>query len=526
MGEAEVVVVGGGHNGLICAAYLARSGIDTILIEARSSVGGCASTVDDLGARFNICHCEHNLVRAMPIIDELDLANHGLKYVETEASSVCAFHDESEPWVIYSDIDKTLSGLSKSHPDQVEGYKRYLKDALPVARLALDLAATPPSSLNFASKALHKRGEGLSRLIRWSRSSAMELLSRYFSDWHLMMPTISVGPTVWGLSPETPGTGMAALGYATRHINRVGRPQGGSGSLTDSTRASFEAAGGKVRCGSRVENVIIEDGVVKGVRLADGEIINTRTVVAACDPKRVFVEWVGEAPRKARKMVDKWRQLPVSEGYESKIDAVLNELPEPTWGDKIRSTHNGLDPLGQTTIISPSPQDLVQAHEMRSLGKVATKPTMLIDIPSVPDPTLKTASGGHVLSLEVLFTPYSTPGGWESSNEPKRWLDIWSSFMRSEGIEKVEKWRVMTPENYENEFSMHKGHTPSFGTSPLSTFFGRDKELTRYKTSIDGLYLSGAATYPGAGIVGISGKNTAGVVMQAIRGRGRHRNSK
>ena len=73
--------------------------------------------------------------------------------VETEASSVCAFHDESEPWVIYSDIDKTLSGLSKSHPDQVEGYKRYLKDALPVARLALDLAATPPSSLNFASKA-------------------------------------------------------------------------------------------------------------------------------------------------------------------------------------------------------------------------------------------------------------------------------------------------------------------------------------------------------------------------------------
>ena len=218
--------------------------------------------------------------------------------------------------------------------------------------------------------------------------------------------------------------------------------------------------------------------------------------------------------------------MPVPEGYESKIDAVLNELPEPTWGDKIRATHNGLDPLGQTTIISPSPQDLVQAHEMRPLGKVATKPTMLIDIPSVPDPTLKTASGGHILSLEVLFTPYSTPGGWESSNEPRRWLDIWGSFMKSEGIEKVEKWRVMTPENYENEFSMHKGHTPSFGTSPLSTFFGRDKELTRYKTSIDGLYLSGAATYPGAGIVGISGKNAAYVVSQAIHNREQPRNAK
>ena len=237
MSEAEVVVVGGGHNGLVCAAYLARLGIDTILIEARPSVGGCASTVDDLGARFNICHCEHNLVRAMPIIEELDLALYGLKYVETEASSVCAFHDESDPWVVYSDIDKTLSGLAVTHPDQVDGYKRYLKDALPVARLALDLAATQPSSLGFASRALQKRGEGLSRLLRWSRSSAMEILSRYFTDWHLIMPTISVGPTVWGLAPDTPGTGMAALGYATRHINRVGRPQGGSGSQKESKKA-------------------------------------------------------------------------------------------------------------------------------------------------------------------------------------------------------------------------------------------------------------------------------------------------
>ena len=98
--------------------------------------------------------------------------------------------------------------------------------------------------------------------------------------------------------------------------------------------------------------------------------------------------------------------------------------------------------------------------------------------------------------------------------------------MGSEGSEKIEEWRVMTPENYENEFSMHKGHTPSFGTSPLSTFFGRDKELTRYKTSIDGLYLSGAATYPGAGIVGISGRNAAHVVSRAIKSRDRLRKSK
>ena len=163
---------------------------------------------------------------------------------------------------------------------------------------------------------------------------------------------------------------------------------------------------------------------------------------------------------------------------------------------------------------------------MRPLGKVATKPTMLIDIPSVPDDTLKTSSGEHILSLEVLFTPYSIQGGWDNSSEPRRWLDIWNSLMGSEGSEKIEEWRVMTPKNYENEFSMHRGHTPYFGTSPLSTFFGRDKELTRYKTSIEGLYLSGAATYPGAGIVGISGRNAAYVVSRAIKGRDRLRKSK
>ena len=89
--------------------------------------------------------------------------------------------------------------------------------------------------------------------------------------------------------------------------------------------------------------------------------------------------------------------------------------------------------------------------------------------------------------------------------------------MQSEGSDKIEKWRVMTPENYENEFMMHKGHTPSFGASPLSTFFGRNRELTRYVTSIDGFFLSGAATFPGAGIVGISGKNAAIAVIKKIR---------
>ena len=163
MVDADVIVVGGGHNGLICASYLARAGVDTLLLEARASVGGGASTVDDLGARFNICHCDHTLVRASPVIDELELADHGLLYLEPDAAVVWAFHDRSEPWVIFHDTERTIEGLAQVYPNQVDPYRRYLADAIPVARLVLDMARTPPSAVGFASRALRNGPPGRPR---------------------------------------------------------------------------------------------------------------------------------------------------------------------------------------------------------------------------------------------------------------------------------------------------------------------------------------------------------------------------
>ena len=123
MFDAEAIVIGGGHNGLICAAYLARSGMKTILLEARETVGGCASTVSDLGARFNICACDHSLIRAMPLLEELELFENGLDYLEPEATYVNSFHDSQHPWVSFHSVERTLEGLAQTHPDQVENYK-------------------------------------------------------------------------------------------------------------------------------------------------------------------------------------------------------------------------------------------------------------------------------------------------------------------------------------------------------------------------------------------------------------------
>ncbi|MGF1596974.1 MAG: phytoene desaturase family protein [Acidimicrobiales bacterium] len=524
MSDAEVIVVGGGHNGLICAAYLARAGVDTLLLEARTDVGGCASTVADLGARFNICHCDHTMIRALPIVDELDLGHHGLEYLEPSAAAIYAFHDRSDPWVLFHDPDRTVDALAASHPGQVAAYRRYLADALPVAELVLDLVRTRPTGPRLVASVLRRRAAGANRLWGWGRRSAAEVLGRYFDDWHLVMPAVSTGPTVWGLPADTPGTGLAALSYATRHLVRGGRPRGGSGLLTDATRASFEAAGGVVRCGATVTSLVVDDGAVRGVRLDDGTEMRAATVVAACDPQRVLVDWIDEPPAAARALVERWRQTPVRQGYESKVDAVVTGAPARLAGlDAVEARLGGIDLSEPTTFVSPSPTEVAEAHRLRPEGRVADRPTLLVNSPSALDPTMRPGLDRHVVSLEALFTPYSLTGGWPGSGEPARWLSVWGELAEPGFEASIERWRVMTPDRYEREFAMHRGHTPSYGGSPLATLVGRRPELSRYRTPIDGLHLTGAGTFPGAGIFGASGRNAAAVVIERVRGSSRRR---
>ncbi|MDB0005926.1 NAD(P)/FAD-dependent oxidoreductase [Ilumatobacteraceae bacterium] len=512
--SADVVVVGAGHNGLIAAAYLARAGLQTVLVESRSSVGGCASTVTDLGARFNICNCDHTLIRAMPMLEELDLSNHGLRYLESEFSMINANHDDHSSWVFHHDVEAHLDDLNRTHPAWVGPYRRYLKDALPVAELALAVARKPPTTRGILAEASRLRGRGAARLLRWSRLSAFEVLNQYFDDWRTWMPAVATGPTVWGANPSAPGTGLAALGYATRHLVRTGRPVGGSGALTDALSRSFESAGGTTLLGSRVERLDLEGGRVAGVRLVGGHRIRTGRVIAACDPQRVFHEWIDDTSG-VSKTVERWRALPTHDGYESKLDVVLQQ--RPVFRHEARLTEllgRAIDVHSPTTVIAPSPNDLAQAHSLKPTGGVATQPTMLVNIPSVLDPSMQLNPAEHVLSLEVLFTPYIHE--WSVSKEPERWLALLDGLCEP-GTLKVDRWRAMTPDRYEREFGMHRGHTPAFSGPPLESFLGRQPALTRSASEIGGLHLSGAATFPGAGILGAAGRNSALRVLHELK---------
>ena len=513
-----MAVVGGGHNGLIAAAYLARAGVDTVLVEARDEVGGCASTVTDLGARFNICNCDHTMIRAMPMIEELDLAAHGLRYLEAEFSMVHTTYNDDPSWVFHSNVEAHLNDLALTHPQWVAPYRRYLADAMPVAQLALEIARTTPSTRSFLERVATMRGRGAVRLLRWSRLSALQVLNEYFDDWRAWMPAVATGPTVWGVHPSIPGTGLAAASYATRHVVRTGRPVGGSGALTDALRRSFEAAGGRTVLGRTVRRLETDASGVRAIVLDDEHRIETPSVIAACDPQRVFHDWLESDLAPHRSEINRWRSLPVHDGYESKLDVVLSQRPVFRHEKRLAETlGRDIDVHSPTTVVAPSPDDLEQAHQRRSNGEVADRPTLLVNLPTVLDPSMKVDPSEHVLSLEVLFTPYVHP--WETSAEPERWLTLLDGLCEP-GTLNVKRWRAMTPDRYEREFSMHRGHTPAFSGPPLHTLIGRRPELTRSKAEIPGLHLSGAAAFPGAGILGGAGRNAA---MRVLDDRTRRR---
>jgi len=350
-----------------------------------------------------------------------------------------------------------------------------------------------------------RRGKGAVTLLRWSRRSAADIMREYFTTEALRGPAMVTGPMVWGVSPELAGTGLGALTYAMRHVAHVGRPIGGSGMLPESLRRAFEAAGGTLQLNTKVAHLTCEGESIRGMVCTDGTEVTAGIVVSACNPHDTFVAWLKDPPAQARPLVDRWRSIPQDDGYESKIDAIADRPPELSDGSAI----------GATVVISPSLAEIDRGHALMQRGEVLDRPGMLVNSPSQVDPTVA-PEGRHVFSLEVLYTPYALTGGWADDREPRRWLDRVGTQLQPGFVDSLVEWRAMTPDRYEREFHLPHGHATSFAGGPLAALHNKNPELTRYETAVKGLYITGAATFPGAGIWGASGRNAALRILQGV----------
>jgi len=505
--DFDAIVVGAGHNGLTCAAYLARHGVRTLLLEARHSVGGTAASESFDGATVNICNCDHLTFRTTPIAEELDLASHGLSYIDMTPSQINGDWESRRFWGLHHDVEETVESLANVHPSAAAGYRRYARDAVPVARLITEAANNPPTRGSLLTHVMRRGGKGVARMIRFSRMSAVDVMREYFDDEAVFGPALATGPVVWGLSPDTPGTGLGALTYALKHVAHVGRPVGGSGALPAAILSSFVQTGGTLRCDEAVVSVNCTGEHVSSVTTASGDTITSRIVVSAADPRRTFVQWLRNPPSAASGVVDKWRLHGAQQGYESKIDAVITSDP----------VLRGFDgpPSAATIVISPTIAEMRAGAAGLANGTVMDRMVLLANIPTIADRTLA-PTGRHVLSLEALFTPYALLGGWRNSRLPDGWLSQFSTFMQDGFLGSIRSHRAMTPDLYESEFHLPMGHATSFPGGPLSAFLGRDRELTRYETPVRGLYLCGAATFPGAGVWGASGRNAALAIIRRL----------
>lgn len=504
----DAIVVGAGHNGLICAAYLARAGVRVLLLEARATVGGTAASEPFGSAVVNICNCDHLTLRTTPIVDELGLGDHGLEYLDVEPSQINLSWSSGGAWDHYRDVDRTIDELQRVHPGEVDGYRRYVNAARPIVELVLRAANEVPTRRALVRTALRQRLAGVPNLLRWSRRSAADVLRSFFTHESLSATAAVTGPMVWGISPEFPGTGLGALTHAIRHVGQVGRPIGGSGAVTDAACASFLAAGGELRTSSMVDRLICDGRSVRGVALRDGTTIEAPVVVSACDPRRTLVEWVQQPPASAAGLIERWRAKEPQDGYESKIDAIISAVPHLRDG--------GRQP-GPTTVVAPDLAEIDRGFHLIAQGRVLERPALLVNIPTIADTTMRTPEGHHVLSIEALFTPYRFHEPWDQTREPERWLELASELFEEPLVDHIVAWRAMTPDRYERDFHLPAGHATSFAGGPLAVFASPDPELTAYETSIPGLFLTGAATFPGAGVWGASGRNCAAVVLESDR---------
>jgi len=526
----DAILVGGGHNGLVAAAYLARAGLRPLVLERRPFVGGASATEEVWpGFKVQTAAYTYSLMRPV-IVRDLELRRHGLDVIRYDPSLFLPFPD-GRHLCLWSDHDRTLAEIAKFSQKDVKAYERVEALFTRIARFIEPMLDQPPpdphsnhprdlfSILSLAARARGLDKRDLYQLIRLLQLSASDFLDEHFESEQLKVALglFSIIGTYGG--PRTPGTAYVLLHHVMGTADEVGASvwgfvRGGMGGVSDALARAALASGAAIRTDAEVTRVLVRDGRAEGVVLDSGEEIRARLVLSNADPKRTFLGLVepGDLPEDFLRDVWNYRM----EGTSAKVNLILSELPD--WkavpGKEVGFQHRGV------MDIAPSLEYLERAWDECKYGWYSSRPYCDIAIPSVHDDSL-CPPGYHSCSVFVQYAPYHLrESDWESEREKLGDVVVDTIAEYAPNFpDSIVHRQVLSPWDLEQRFGLTHGNIFHGEITPDQILFLRPVPgWARYRTPIEGLFLCGAGTHPGGGVMGACGRNAA---REALRSLGR-----
>ncbi|MCU1669731.1 MAG: Amine oxidase [Blastococcus sp.] len=515
----DVVVVGSGHNGLVTACYLARAGLSVEVVESDEVLGGAVSTVERWpGVRVDRGSSAHLIIRHSGIVEELDLAAHGLRYLDCDPWGFAPAPHPGDPGpggrpLVFSvDLDATCASIAAAcGPQDAAAYRRFVAVWAPRSRaVAAAFAARPsPGSLlrsfwplgapsgdrprtSGADLAVDFLGSGDALLDRWFASERLKAALAWFGA--------QSGPPM-----SEPGTAAMVGWAALMHDVPPGHPVGGSGGLTEALRRRLESEGGRVVLGDGAARLLTEDGRVTGVQTVSGRRVRAPAVVAACHVQATRRLAGGDAPPALADATP-----PLGNGFGLVVRALTDRPP----------TYPGVPPeqsLQGLQLLCTDRAELAAAHGDWGAGRLPRAPVPLAMCFSSSDDTLA-PPGQHVVTIWGQWYPYALADGadWDALADTEAARLVAAVDRYAPGFaDSVQRLYVQTPLSLERELSLPRGNVMHVEMGLASMFgFRPTPALSGYRVpGLAGLYLAGASTHPGGGVSGNSGRTAARVLL-------------